>query len=150
MSAIKHTNSFIISQPIKVLFPMFSAEGEKSWVPGWSYENIMGSTVLHEDYVFLTKNHDHATTDAIWVVKKYEPENHYIQFYKIEPEEKIGIIEVACAQLTDSDTEVQVTYEYIGLSDKGNQFINEFTSSEYQEFIAEWKSLLDTYFTTQR
>ena len=150
MSTIKHTKSFIISQQIKVLFPLFSAEGEKSWVPGWNYENIMGNTELHEDYVFLTKNHDHATTDAIWVVKKHEPENYCVQFYKIEPEDKIGIIEVICTQLTDKDTEVQVTYEYIGLSEKGNQFIKEFTSSEYKEFIAEWKSLLDTYFTSKR
>lgn len=57
---------------------------------------------------------------------------------------------MACTQLIDTDTEIQVTYEYTGLSEKGSQFIKEFTSSEYKEFIAEWKSLLDTYFTTKR
>jgi len=150
MSNIKHTASFHISQPIDVLFPLFSAEGEKLWVPGWDYKNIMGSSELHEDYVFLTKTHDHASTDAIWVVKKYNPENYHVQFYKVEPEDKIGIIEVKCIQLSDSDTEVHVSYEYIGLSDKGNQFIKEFNSSEYKEFIAEWQSLLETYFTTKR
>ena len=150
MSKISHTASFEISQPIHVLFSLFSAEGEKLWVPGWNYENIMGSTDLHEDYAFITKAHDHASTDAIWIVKRYDPEKHYVQFYKVEPEDKIGIIEVKCIQLSDSDTEVQVSYEYIGLSDKGNQFIKEFNSSEYKEFIAEWQSLLETYFTTKR
>jgi len=139
-----------MSQTIHELFPLFSAEGEKSWVPGWSYENIMGSTELHEDYVFLTKSHDHATTDAIWLVKKHEPNNHYVQFYKIEPEDKIGIIDVSCTQLSDSNTEVQVTYEYIGLSDKGNEFIKNFTPTEYNEFISEWKSLLDDYFKNKK
>ena len=110
----------------------------------------MSSTELHEDYVFITKTHDHATTDAIWVVKKYEPENHCVQFYKVEPEDKVGIIEVVCTQITDTKTEVQVTYEYIGLSDKGNLFIKDFTSSKYKEIIAEWKSLLDTYFNQKR
>jgi hypothetical protein len=150
MSKIQHTELFEIAQPIQELFPLFSAEGEKKWVPGWSYENIMSSTELHEDYVFITKTHDHATTDAIWVVKKYEPENHCVQFYKVEPEDKVGIIEVVCTQITDTNTEVQVTYEYIGLSDKGNLFIKDFTSSKYKEFIAEWKSLLNTYFNKKR
>ena len=150
MSKIKHTASFEISQPIHVLFPLFSAEGEKLWVPGWNYENIMGSTELHEDYVFLTKTHDHASSNAIWVVKKHDPAKYYVQFYKVEPEDKIGIIEVKCIQLDETDTEVQVTYEYIGLSDKGNQFIKEFTPSEYKAFITEWKTLLVSYFETKR
>ena len=38
---VKHTVHFEIEQPIEELFPLFSAEGEKLWVPGWDYENIM-------------------------------------------------------------------------------------------------------------
>jgi hypothetical protein len=32
---------------IEILFPLFSAEGEKLWVPGWDYENVMGTRELH-------------------------------------------------------------------------------------------------------
>lgn len=56
----------------------------------------MRSTDLHEDYIFLTKNHDYASTDAIWMVKRYEPESYLVQFYKVEPEDKVGIITVQC------------------------------------------------------
>ncbi len=49
MSTVKHTLDFKISQPIDILFPLFSADGEKLWVPGWDYENIMGTSDLHED-----------------------------------------------------------------------------------------------------
>ncbi len=150
MSKVKHTASFEIRQPATELFPLFSAEGEKLWVPGWDYENIMGNTDLHEDYVFLTKNHDHASTVAIWLVKKYDPSGYCVQFYKVEPEEKVGVIEVKCIQLNESHTQVQVSYEYIGLSEKGNQFIAEFTASEYEKFISEWKTLLLKYFEGKR
>lgn len=146
MRKVKHTASFNISQPIHVLFPLFSAEGEKHWVPGWDYKNISEGTELHEDYIFLTKAHDHATTDAIWVVKKYDPEKYYVQFYKVEAGDKVGIIEIKCIELSESCTEVQVTYEYIGLSHKGNQFIEKFSSSDYEVFISEWKTLLEIYF----
>ena len=69
MSSVKHSKKISINQPIEILFPLFSAEGEKLWVPGWDYENVMGSTDLHEDYIFLTKTDAHAATDAIWLVK---------------------------------------------------------------------------------
>ena len=146
MSTIKHTEKFKIDQPIEILFPLFSAEGEKLWVPGWNYENIMGATELHEDYIFLTKNHDYASTDAIWLVKKYEPESHLVQFYKVEPEDKVGIITVQCTKIAKCTTQIEVSYEYIGLSKKGNEFVEGFTSTEYKAFIGEWNSLLINYF----
>jgi len=150
MSTVKHTGSFEICQSANELFPLFSAEGEKLWVPGWSYENIMGGTDLHEDYVFVTRNHDHAASDAIWMVKRYEPENYLVQFYKVEPGEKVGVIEVRCFELNESQTRVEVTYEYIGLSEAGDRFISRFTSSEYNAFIAEWEALLVKYFEGKR
>lgn len=149
MSTVKYTADFQISQPIDVLFPLFSAEGEKLWVPGWDYKNISGSSDLHEDYIFLTKKHDHASSDAIWLVKQYKPETHFVQFYKVEPEDKVGIISVQCTKMSKSLTQVEVSYEYMGLSKKGDEFIESFTSAEYNAFIAEWNRLLVRYFESK-
>lgn len=150
MSTIKHTKEFRINQPIDIVFPLFSAEGEKLWVPDWDYVNIMGSNELHEDYIFLTQTHDHASTKAIWLVKQYKPESYLVQFYKVEPEDKVGIITVQCESIGTELTQVEVTYEYVGLSIKGNEFVNEFTASEYETFIDTWKNLLISYFEAQR
>ena len=149
MSSVKHLEKFRIDQPIEILFPLFSAEGEKLWVPGWDYENIMGSNDLHEDYIFLTKSHDHASTDAIWLVKQYDPKSYLVKFYKVEPEDKVGVITVQCIRIDKYNTEVEVTYEYIGLGKSGNEFIDGFTSAKYKEFIGEWKSLLLNYFQSK-
>ncbi|UCE97908.1 MAG: hypothetical protein JSV74_00805, partial [Dehalococcoidia bacterium] len=67
MATIKHQTSFKMNHSAEELFPLFSPEGEKLWLPGWDYENIMGSTNLHEDYIFLTSGH-HGATKAIWLV----------------------------------------------------------------------------------
>ena len=149
MSSIKHSRKFKSNQPIDNLFPLFSAEGEKLWVPGWDYENVMGSTDLHEDYIFLTQNHDHASSKAIWLVKRYEPDKYYIQFYKIEPNDKVGIISVQCLPIDDYVTEVEVSYHYIGIDEKGDEFIKKFTSEEYTRFIDEWERLLLKYFESK-
>ena len=135
--------------PVAELFRLFSPEGEKSWVPGWDYENVMGTTELSEDYVFLTRKHDHLTTEAIWIVKTYDPKSHLVQYYKIEPDEKIGVVTVKCNELEAERTEVQVTYKYMALSATGEMFVSEFSESVYQEFITEWQRLLSNYFESR-
>ena len=69
-----------------------------------------------------------------------------MQFYKVEPGDKVGIITVHCTKINESQTQIDVSYEYIGLSKKGDEFIENFTATEYQAFIAEWNSLLVGYF----
>jgi len=149
MKSARHTKTFEMSVPIEELFPLFSPEGEKHWVPGWDYKNVMGTTELSEDYVFLTKTHDHGTTEAIWIVKKYDPGLHFVQFYKIEPGDKIGVVTVECLELEAEKTKVQVTYEYTALSATGEKFISEFSDSAYQAFIGEWQTLLLSYFESK-
>ena len=146
MKSVNYTKTFELDVAINILFPLFSPEGEKSWVPDWDYKNIMGTSELSEDYVFLTENHDHGATDAIWIVKRYEPDYHLVQFYKIEPEQKVGIVTVKCFAQSTSKTKTQVTYEYIALSAAGETFIENFIESDYEKFITEWQELLTNYF----
>jgi hypothetical protein len=145
MKSISHTKSFSLDFPISKLFPLFSPEGEKHWVPGWDYENVMGKTEICEDYVFLTKTHDHGETDAIWIVKVFDPESYFVQFYKIEPEYKVGVVTVECTELSPTITNVQVTYKYQALSTLGEEFIAEFNERVYEEFIGEWQESLTNY-----
>jgi hypothetical protein len=146
MKSISHTKSFKMDVPIAELFPLFSPEGEKHWVPGWDYENVMGKTALSEDYVFLTKTHDHGMSDAIWIVKKYDPSSHFVQFYRIEPGHKVGVITVKCTEPEPSKTEIEVRYEYFALSKAGEEFIAGFDERSYEGFIGEWQKLLSNYF----
>ena len=145
-SSTSHTAAFVINQAADTLFPLFSPEGERLWVPGWEYANIMGTTQLHEDYVFITRSHDHAAAEAVWIVKEYSPDTRRVQYYKIEPKEKLGIISVHCDPLGQHFTRVEVRYTYVGLSDSGNRFIAHFSAEQYAEFIAEWKTHLEAYF----
>ena len=190
MSTVKRQTSFKIHRSAEELFPLFSAEGEKHWVPGWNYENIMGSTDLHEDYVFLTAGHHHssqheaelhgsgqdsqghhshshekstnhesglvahghhspehhATPKTIWLVKRHEPSKYFVQFYRVEPEDKVGIVTVQCKPLSENLTEVEVAYEYIGLSKRGNDFVAHYSVEAHEEFISHWPKLLIHYF----
>lgn len=58
----------------------------------------------------------------------------------------MGIVTVHCTPLAEALTRVQVSYEYIALSEKGRDFIGGFTSEMYEEFVGEWETLLSRYF----
>jgi len=141
-----HSEEFSLEADIATVFPLFSPEGEKLWAPGWSYTNLLGSTELQPDYVFLTDTHDHKSAQAIWIVSDYDPDKHYVSYYKVEPDQKVGKIVVECFEQSQTSTLVKITYKYIGLSDSGNRFVAGFTKEAYTEFIGVWRSLLHDYF----
>lgn len=147
--SVSHTAAFEIPQPVQAVFPLFTPEGEKLWAAGWNYENLMGTTTLHEDDLFLTRGHDHAAKEAIWIVKQFAPERHRVQYYKVEPGEKVGIIRVVCEALSPVSTRVQVTYRYLGLSETGNHFVERFTKEEYDAFLEEWRRGIESYFSRE-
>jgi hypothetical protein len=149
MKSVEHTLAFELQQPVSEVFPLFSPEGEKYWVPGWDYQNVMGTTELFEDYVFLTNSHDHGTTVAIWLVKRFDPETHTIEYYKVEPDDKIGLVRVCCVAQAAERTKVEVTYRYIALSKKAEDFISRFTAEAYKGFIGKWQILLSQYFASK-
>jgi hypothetical protein len=80
------------------------------------------------------------------LVKRHEPSNYFVQFYRIEPDDKVGIVTVRCKPVTDDLTEVEVAYEFIGLSAKGDEFIEGYTAEVYEEFISHWPKALADYF----
>ena len=149
MKSIEHTKAFDMACPVAELFPLFSPEGETLWVPGWNYENPMETTVLCEDYVFLTRTQDHGSTKAIWMVKRYDPAAYRVEFYRIEPDQKVGTVKVRCTALDDERTRVEVTYKYQALSRAGEGFISEFSVAAYDKFINEWQTLLTNYFASK-
>ena len=149
MKAISHTGNFVLPVPIEDAFPLFSPEGEKVWAPGWDYENLMGTMELSEDYVFLTRSHDHAKTEAIWIVKAFDPDAYRVQFYKVEPGDKVGVVTVECVDLGDAGTRVHVTYKYIALSTAGERFITGFNADVYDAFLAEWRTHLCAHFAAR-
>ena len=64
----------------------------------------------------------------------------------MEPEDKIGVITVQCSENGERETHVEVSYEYIAISDKGREFLDSFTIESYDKFISEWKDLLVLHF----
>ncbi len=143
-ASVRHTATFMLARPVDEVFPLFSPEGERLWVPGWTYVNVTGTTHLSEGYVFLTENHDHASGQAVWIVSRFDPALYLVEFYKVEPGEKVGTVTVQCREVAGGTT-VEVTYAYRAISGRGRAFVDGYTAEVHEAFIGQWKTLLDRY-----
>lgn len=145
MNSIQQTASFTLPDSLEHILPLFTPEGEKLWAPGWDYTPALKDAEFDEDYVFLTGSHDHGSTEAIWLVKRYEPELGLIAYYRVEPGDKVGIVTVQCSEYGPDRTRVNVTYRYIPLSQRGQSFVAGYTEQVHRDFIAQWRTHLEAY-----
>ena len=88
---ITHSHTIILNDEPGKVFSMFTPEGEKKWAPGWDYTLLYPQTgKIEKNFMFLTKEHDHADEQAIWIICNYKPLSYCIDYFRIELGIKIG------------------------------------------------------------
>jgi hypothetical protein len=98
--------------------------------------------------VFKTATHDHHHNDAIWLMSNYDPGRFQIEYIRLEPDVKVGKIQVECSMSTQQGTVATITYTYTALSETGNEFIETFTEEHYRDFISTWEKAINHYLET--
>lgn len=123
---VEHTASFTIEQSVDDVFPLFSAEQEKYWVPNWDYVNLTGRVEMREDDVFLTLPHDsaHGSNNVVWIVNEYDRDRHLLKLYRLDPVEIVAFYTIDCEWISEASTRVDLTIGFLPLSEKGEAFVS--------------------------
>jgi len=147
---ISRTGTIRLYAPPETIFPLFTPEEEKKWAAGWEFAPVYpGDGQVEENFIFTTRTHDHHHQgQAIWIVSHYDPAACRIAYYRIEPGDKVGHIQIDCRAGDGGQTLATVTYIYTGLAQAGNRFIEGFTAAHYQEFIGFWEQAINHYLET--
>jgi len=117
-------------------FPLFSPEGERSWVPGWDPELIHPPGVEWErGLIFRTREE---RGEAIWVVTALDRERHEVEYHRVEAGRYVARVQVRCTA-AGGGSSVQVTYTFVGLSEVGNQDIAAMSQEAYAEKMQRWQ-----------
>lgn len=135
---LSNMRSFKLEAPCARVFPLFTAEGEKAWAPGWNPEMLSGDTARGS--VFRTENHEHET---VWIVVDYQPALYRAAYARIAQGSNMGLVDVICRGQPGGSSEVSVRYTLTGLNDEGAAFVRKFLSdAHYTHFIGEWHTAL--------
>lgn len=132
-----------VAATLEVAFPLFSPEGEKLWVPGWSPEMLFppapGWTA---GQIFRTREE---TGEAVWLITGLDREDYRVEYHRIEPSRYVARIEVACRAVSGRETDVRTTYSFIGLTESGNREIAAMTQQAYDAKMARWAEWIRSY-----
>ena len=137
------------AEPEKV-FPLLCPVLEAEWVPGWLPEIVISTSgVCEHECIFITPPEMPSEPEsAIWIVTKYDPENLYLEMYKVAPKHTVSKLEISLAAKSDNGTEATISYELTSIGVNGEQFIKEFTEKWYEGFMLEWETQLNYYLET--
>jgi hypothetical protein len=133
---VRLTGALTLPAPIDQVFPLFSPQGERDWVPGWDPEIVDppdGS--WRQGSIFRTREE---MGEAIWIVTRLDQGRHEVEYHRVEPGRYVAHVEVHGVASSSTSTLATVTYRFIGLSEKGNADIAAMTEEAYAQKMARW------------
>ena len=139
MTSVRHTGTVQVAAAPEDVFPLFTAPGERLWVPGWDPVIVGGGVGLERGSVWLTGDGDDRT---IWVVVDYDPQGLHARYARITPASRAGTVEVFARPDGSGGTSVDVTYELTALSEHGNEILAGFDEAYYAKMMQEWEQLI--------
>lgn len=140
---VRRTYTQTIEAPPDVVFPLLCPVREVEWVRGWNPRLVIsGSGVVEPGCVFVMPERP---IDSIWVVTRWEPDHHHIEFVKVMPDLAVGRIEITLAAPDGGRTHAEISYEYTALGPSGEEFVRSFTEGHFEGFMEQWESELNQF-----
>jgi len=134
---LSNSGHFHLDAPCAQVFPLFTAQGEKAWAPGWNPEMLSGDTARGS--VFRTH---HAESETVWIVTDYQPDHYQASYARLVQGSNMGLVDVTCHE-DSGGASVTVRYTLTGLGKEGDAFVREFLSDpHYTRFIEEWRTAI--------
>ena len=131
--------SFTVRLPVDRVFPLFSPDGERTWVDGWDPE------VMHPEdrtwaagQVFRTIDRDR---EVIWVVTHHDSKTHSVTYHRVEGSDLVARVGVSCTGR--EETQVRVSYSYFGLSAAGDDEIAAMSEAAFAEKMTNWRTQIE-------
>ncbi len=130
-----------------VVFPLLCPVREAEWLDGWKYEMIYSDSGLAEEgCVFSTPGDDEG--DTVWVVSRYDQEDHLIEFIRFTPDSRICVLTVAVTPKGDINSNVDISYTYTGITANGNTWIDNFTEDNFLDAVKFWEMSMNHFLET--
>ena len=131
---------FHVDAPPDVVFPFFTAAGEREWAPGWDPTMLSGDT--GRGSAFLTADPEGRRT--AWVVTRYDASAQQVAYARFAEGRSIGLVDVDCSPAESGGTTVTVRYTLSGVDADGDAFVADFLSeSAFATMIAFWKDAVN-------
>jgi hypothetical protein len=133
--------AFTAGAPEVDVFPLFGANKERVWAPGWDPGFVHPDPAADErGMVFTVKRNGH---EEVWVNTEFDPENGRIQYASVVPGAMVTVVTIRLLAQND-ETRVEVKYERTALSVAGAEHVRNLAA---KDALAgpEWENGINAY-----
>lgn len=136
-----HRGRVRVAAPPHQAFHLFTAPGEKHWVPGWDPLVLTEGDGREKGAVFITRHGDEETT---WLVVDFDTENHYVRYARFSPGERAGSVQVRLEADGPGGSVAEVVYALTSLSPRGSKALAGFDAGEFARMMEAWERAIRT------
>jgi hypothetical protein len=114
-SARAHTEerfSFTARAPVEQVFPLFGADKERVWAPGWNPRFIHPNPAADSQGMVFTVAHGHLA--SVWVNTAFDPKSGLVQYVYTIPQHLVTVITLN-VMADGNQTHVDVAYDRTSL-----------------------------------
>jgi hypothetical protein len=135
---------FTAHAPMERVAPLFGADRERVWAPGWEPEFLYPLPAMDKRGMVFTVPKDHR--QSVWVNTEFNLKDGRIQYAYVIPETLATLITI---QLTPEGvkTRVEVEYARTALSAEGNTRVQQM-AEEDRNAGPEWEAQVNGYLKT--
>jgi hypothetical protein len=114
----KEKFEFTAKGPMNAVAPLFGADKERVWAPGWNPEFVHPSPAADEQGMVFTVAHGHL--NAAWVNTEFDTRNGRFQYVYLIPNTLVTVISIQLQPIGEQ-TRVNVEYDRTALSAEANE-----------------------------
>jgi hypothetical protein len=133
--------SFVANAPMETVAPLFGAEKEKIWSPGWSPNFVHPLPPNDEQGMVFTVAHSHMT--ASWVNTEFDLKNGRIQYVYMIPDAMVTVITLHLTPQNEQ-TKVDVAYDRTSLTADADEHVQHMAAGDRQSG-PEWEKQVNDY-----
>lgn len=138
-----HTYLQHLEGPPNEVFPLLCPVREAEWVKGWNPGKVISVAGVAELGCIFTTSDNHGT--STWIVSRYEPRRHRIEFVKFTPGYFVTFISIEVCSDGPEKSTAEVRYQYTAVEKAGETAIAAFTREAYEAFMKGWEDELNAF-----
>lgn len=133
--------AFTANAPMSEVAPLFGADKERVWAPGWSPQFVHPIPATDVEGMVFTVKHDHLK--AAWVNTVFDPEAGRMRYVYVIPDALVTLITIQLTPQGDQ-THVDVEYERTALSNDANEHVRRMADGD-RTSGPEWEKQVNEY-----
>jgi hypothetical protein len=140
---VSRTGSFELPCSADTAFPLFSPEGERDWVRGWSPTPVFPDRIeFARDTVFREGS---SGEEAVWTIVDADWKTHRAEYVRLAPDSHTARIVVKVEPLGAERSRVVVNYTVTAFGERPEKFIDAFSEEAYAAKMRDWQKQISAY-----